>query len=80
MRVTIEIDDGLLELAERRALPELIDGGLRAVLAVEAVRPAAGFALPVSTMRGGTLPGVDLTNNAALLDRMDEPRSPRTSD
>ena len=86
VRVTIEIDDDLLELAEKRAalarrtLRELIEEALRAVLAAETARPAAGFDLPVSKTRGGTLPGVDLTNNAVLLDLMDEPRSPPKSD
>ncbi|MBI5497555.1 MAG: type II toxin-antitoxin system VapB family antitoxin [Deltaproteobacteria bacterium] len=75
MRTTIRLDDRLLAQARREAarrgetLTALIEEGVRLVLA----RPRAAaqtkrVVLPVSTATGGTLPGVDLDNGAALID------------
>ena len=77
MRKMIEIRDDLLEMAEqkamrdRRTLSELVEEGLRAILDEKHGRRASDFDLPVSKKRGGTLPGVDINNNAALLDILD---------
>lgn len=77
MRTTIEIRDDLLRRAEQRAmrdrrtLSELVEEGLSAVLAEKDTRRPTDFDLPVSKKRGGTLPGVDINNNAALLDILD---------
>lgn len=75
MRTTVRLDDRLLEQAKREAarrgetLTALIERALRLVLA----RPQGRHArrrveLPVCKARGGTLPGVDLDDSAALLD------------
>jgi plasmid stability protein len=75
MRTTIKIDDGLLVEAKTRAaasgrtLNQVVEDALRAAFERRentGVRPM----LPV--LRGGRLmPGVDLDDSAALLDRMD---------
>jgi len=76
MRTTIRLDDALLRRAKARAaaagrsLNDFIEDAVRAALA------AARETRPVPTLpviAGGTmLPGVDLDNNAALLDVMDD--------
>ncbi len=78
MRTTVRLDENLLRDAKREAqkrgetLTALIKQGLRLVLAGSRPRPArARVKLPVSRAGGGTLPGVDLNDSAALLDRMD---------
>jgi len=79
MRTTVRLDEHLLREAKRKAnergetLTSLIEQGLRLVL-VRSRPQSAGHAqviLPVSKARGGTLPGVDLNDSAAILDRMD---------
>jgi hypothetical protein len=78
MRTTVRLDDGLLAQAKREAerrgmtLTALIELGLR--LALRRPRPGprdTRIRLPVSRARGGTVPGVDLDDSAAVLDRMD---------
>jgi hypothetical protein len=78
MRTTVRLDDGLLAQAKREAarrgmtLTSLIELGLR--LALRRPRPGprdTRIQLPVSRARGGTVPGVDLDDSAAVLDRMD---------
>jgi hypothetical protein len=79
MRTTIRLDEHLLHQAKREAhergetLTSLIEQGLRLVLARSRPQPRARarVILPVSKARGGTLPGVDLSDSAALLDRME---------
>ena len=78
MRTTIRLDDSLLqqakEAAEQRGetLTALIEQGLRLLLAGSRRRHRRKrLKLPVSRVGGGTLPGVDLSNSAALLDRME---------
>ena len=75
MRTTIRLDDALLEQAKREAsrrgqtLTALIEQGLRLMLA--GPRPpqrGANIVLPVSRAAGGTLPGIDLNDSAALID------------
>jgi hypothetical protein len=77
-RTTVRLDDTLLDQAKREAarrggtVTGLIEEGLRLVLAADkgtAKRPRVK--LPVCRMGGGTLPGVDLSNSAALLDIME---------
>jgi hypothetical protein len=77
MRTTLRLDDSLLHQAKQEAarrgmtLTSLIEQGLRLVLArpkKPAERPKVRA--PVSSARGGTLPGVDLNDSAALLELM----------
>lgn len=76
MRTTVNVHDGLLETAKRRAqergvtLGDLVEEALRRhLLAADAPMPAAP-PLPVFRGRGGVRPGVDLTTNAGLYDAM----------
>jgi len=78
MRTTVRLDDALLERAKREAahrqetLTALLEQGLRLVLAQS--RSAARrkrVVLPTCRAGGGVRPGVDLSNNAALLDLME---------
>ena len=78
MRTTVRLDENLLRQAKREAqkcgktLTSMIEQGLRLVLAGSHSRPArTRVKLPVSRAVGGTLPGVDLNDSAALLDKMD---------
>ena len=78
MRTTVRLDDALLDRARREAarrgltLTALIEQGLRLAMARPAPRRAASrVSLPVCRRGGGTLPGVDLDDSAALLDRME---------
>jgi hypothetical protein len=75
MRTTVRLDDALLERARREAarrgetLTSLIERGLRLVLANSKKRPERRHVeIPVCREGGGTLPGVDLDDGAALLD------------
>ena len=79
MRTTVRLNEALLQQAKREAarrgetLTALIENGLRLVLAPS--RPAQRrprVTLPVCRAGGGTLPGVDLADSAALLDVMEE--------
>jgi hypothetical protein len=75
MRTTVRLDEHLLAQAKREAarrgetLTALLERALRLVLAT---RPSsskrARVELPVSSAAGGTLPGVDLDDSAAVLD------------
>lgn len=79
MRTTVDIDDDLLARAkaravkERRSVRSLIEEGLRKVLKTGETprRSFARIVLPLSTAPGGTLPGIDINSNAALLDVME---------
>jgi hypothetical protein len=75
MRTTVRLDDALLDRARREAerrgvtLTSLIERGLRLVLASPDKRPQRQrVEIPVCREGGGTLPGVDLDDSAALLD------------
>jgi hypothetical protein len=75
MRTTVRLDDALLERARREAerrgetLTSLIERGLRLVLAHPDKRSKRRHVeIPVCREGGGTLPGVDLDDGAALLD------------
>ncbi len=78
MRTTVRLDDALLEQAKREAarrnetLTALIEQGLRIVLArAHTGTPRSNVVLPVSETTGGTFPGVDLNDSAALMDILD---------
>jgi hypothetical protein len=78
MRTTVRLDDGLLEQARAEArrrgqtLTALIEQGLRRELASsKAVSPRPRVELPVFEP-SGLMPGVDLSNNASLLEIMEE--------
>ena len=78
MRTTVRLNDALLKSAKLEAakrgetLTSLIDKGLRLVMAQPAKQPARrAVRLPVCRAGGGTLPGVDISNSADLLDRME---------
>jgi hypothetical protein len=81
LRTTIRLTDSLLEKAKREAarrgetLTSLIEQGLRLVL-VEARPPRRNppLKLPICRAGGGPLPGVDLNDTSALLDRMEARR------
>jgi len=81
MRTTVRLNDALLNQAEREAakrhetLSALIEQGLRLLLAQTHSRrkKRPRVALPTSG-RGGLRPGVDLDNNAAVLDLMENMR------
>ena len=81
MRITVRINESLLEQARREAarrgvtLTALIEQGLRMVLRRPRVPSRTErVPLPVSRATGGVLPGIDLNDSAGLLDRMDDGR------
>lgn len=78
MRTTVRLDEGLLIKAKQEAhrrgetLTALIERGLRLALArARTPAKASRRPLPVSTATGGVRPGVDISNSADLLDRLD---------
>ena len=80
MRTTVRLSDSLLERAKREAakrgitLTALIEQGLQREMAKpgkKRVERQRVF-LPICKQGGGTLPGVDLDDSAALLDRMED--------
>lgn len=81
MRTTVRLDDALLRRAKRVAaqrgetLTALIDRGVRLALAQPATgTPRRPRPLPVCRQGGGTQPGVDLDDSAALLDLLESAR------
>ena len=78
MRTTVGIDDDVLREAKRRAaaegrtLGELITEALRERLSRRPRRARRRYRA-VTSGHGGTRPGVDITNNAAVRDVMDGP-------
>lgn len=76
MRTTIRLDGELLRQAKRRALETgrtlnaVIEDAVRAALQPQPSPKTPRIELPVSGA-GGTLPGVDLDNSAALYDILD---------
>jgi hypothetical protein len=69
MRTTVRLEDALLEQAKREAARR----GKTPTAPVEPRRKRARprVALPVCRLGGGVLPGVDLDDGSALLDRME---------
>ena len=76
MRTTLDIEDGLLRRARRKAAHEgrtltgLIEEALRALLGRPA-RPRRRFRLRLPTRRGTRLPDVDIADRDALYERLD---------
>lgn len=77
MRTTVRLPDDLLREAKRhavetgRTLTDVIEEALRAALAREAPSALSGPVELPTFGSGGTLPGVDLDDSAALLDLME---------
>lgn len=78
MRTTVRLDDALLEQARKEAarrgttLTALIEEGLKHALRQPHARAnRAPIVLPECRAGGGTLPGIDLDDSAALLDRLE---------
>lgn len=81
MRTTVRLNERLLERARKEAtrrgatLTSLIEEGLQLVLRRPAKRSdRVHTRLPECQVGGGTLPGVDLNDSTALLDRMEDRR------
>ena len=78
MRTTVRLDDDLLREAKVRAaeqgitLTQLIDESLRERLSTRSQPKKSGPFRLRSYGKGGTRPGVDLTDNRAVRDLMDE--------
>ena len=79
MRTTVRLNEKLLERARKEAtrrgatLTALIEEGLQLVLRRPGKQPGrTSVSLPQCHAGGGTQPGVDLNDSAALLDRMEE--------
>jgi hypothetical protein len=76
MRTIVEIDDALLAEAKKlaidtgRTLTQVLEDSLRTALAQRDAQKPIKF--HTSKVGGGVQPGVDISNNAALLDLMDE--------
>lgn len=79
MRTTLDLDDDLMRTLRRRAaetgrtLTSLIDEALREMLD-RGSRPDPDYRLDWVVVPGGTQPGVDLSDRAALIDLMEERR------
>ena len=78
MRTTVRLDDALLRRAKREAqrrgetLTALMEQGLRLVLASGGRKAKrAQVELPVCTVGGGLVAGVDLDDSASVLDAME---------
>ena len=78
MRINVRLDADLLRQVKREGqkrgetLTFMIEQGLRLVLASsQHSRPRKPAKLPVSREGGGVNLGVDLSNSAAVLDRME---------
>ncbi len=78
MRTTVRLDEALMERARQEAdrrgvtLTSLIEQGLQLVLRRPLKRSErAHVVVPECKAGGGTLPGVDINDSAALLDRME---------
>jgi len=79
MRTTIQIDDNLHDLARQHAIAKgktftaLVEEALREKLLVRKTAPKSRKRVTLKTVGGnGVLPGVELDNNAALLDLMEQ--------
>jgi len=80
MRTTIRLDDHLLREAKARAaragrsLNEFIEDAVRSAVLDDHQAPSAAPVIPVFRGGRGLHPGVDLDNNAALLELMGDDR------
>ena len=77
MRTTIRLADELLDQARQeaarqgRTLTSLVEEGLRVVLAPRSHKQEEKRVFPVSSARGGPLPGVDINRSAELADLLE---------
>ena len=77
MRTTLTLDDRLLEEAKTRAatthrtLTATIEDALRLAFGAKALKVGKRTIVIPTSGSGGLLPGVDLDDSAALLDRME---------
>lgn len=75
MRTTLDLDDRLMKEAKKRAAEEgrpltrVLEEALRRYLSASPKKKP--FRLRLLTMKGRTLPGVDLADRDALHERMD---------
>jgi plasmid stability protein len=82
-RTTVRLPDDLVRRAKRRAAAEgrsltaLIADGLRRVLKEREPATSRRVMPPVSTAKGGLMPGIDLNDTAALEEMDDLVRSRR---
>jgi hypothetical protein len=78
MRTTVRLDEKLLTDAKKlavdtgRTLTQVIEDSLRIALAQRTAKKNAKPIKLHTSGRGGLQPGVDLSNNAAVQDLMDE--------
>ena len=77
-RTTVRLPQDLLRRAKRKAAAEgrtltsLIEDGLRLVVAADNKKATKRkISLPVSTATGGPMPGIDISNSAALQEMED---------
>ena len=76
-RTTVRLPKELLDRARRKAaddgvtLTALIEQGLRQVVSGKRPRRKPAGPIPVSKATGGTWPGIDLSNSAALQEMED---------
>jgi Family of unknown function (DUF6364) len=80
MRTTINLDEALIERAKTiaaqtgKSFSDVIGDAVRESMARRDRAPGrANLPLPVDRIGGGLRPGVDLDDNAALLDLMEGP-------
>lgn len=78
MRTTLKINDTLLKEAKKRSierncsLGEIVDEALRLSLMTQNKSGATAIVRPLKTFAGsGIQPGIDLSNNASVLETMD---------
>ena len=77
MRTTLNLDDALMKSVKKeaassgRTMTEVVDQALRISLAPKA-ESGEPFRLKMVTVKGRRLPGVDLTDRAALYDLMEK--------
>ncbi|HVT30782.1 MAG TPA: DUF6364 family protein [Lacipirellulaceae bacterium] len=78
MRTTVRLDEQLLAQAKKlavdtnRSLTQVIEDSLRMALAQKRAKKKSKPVKLHTSGSGGVQPGVDLSNNAALQNRMDE--------
>jgi hypothetical protein len=77
VRTTVRLPEELLRRAKRKAAAEgrtltaLIEDGLREIVAEKPADRSRRVLPPVSTVTGGPMPGIDISNSAALQEMED---------
>lgn len=77
MRTTLTLNDDVLKMAKRKAarenrtLRDVINECLRIGLTLSEGRRDSGYVFELRTVRGRTMPGVDLHDRDKLFDLMD---------